>query len=236
MSTSLTPVETLENDRKILTGLSERLIVLLKDGAMAEAKLAIAADEGLLSEARQALPALRRHATRQAGVEGVKAVIGRRFEKYPQPQRSEAGWSAWWYDWTDALEDLPASALEAGMRAWIKTSKTGFLPEPAELRALARATTNPAVTAYERAYFALQEAADAPRVERALDVPRAFIKPIPTENDRERVRRMAVEFTADQLARKPAPAPMKPIHGALAEGHHVTPQLLALLASQEIAA
>lgn len=81
----------------------------------------------------------------------MRDVIGRRFETYPQPQRSDAGWVAWWTDYYDALSDLPAPALEAGMRQWVKTDTTGFMPKPGQLLALAKVAAEPDYLAVSRA-------------------------------------------------------------------------------------
>lgn len=97
------------------------------------------------------MPALWCEATAEAGPEGVKRVIGRRFELFPQPQRSDLEWSAWWSDYFDVLAEIPEPAIEAGMRAWVRDPDAEFMPKPGKLLELAKTTPNPAVATYERA-------------------------------------------------------------------------------------
>lgn len=222
MDTNLTLQGTPENDRKILTGLSTRLIELLKCSDGEAAKSSIASDAALLAEARAALPALRRHANQASGADGVKAVIGRRFVTYPQGARSDGEWVAWWADYTDALSDLPRGALEAAMKAWVARQDSKFLPMPGELRALARQSVNPAQVAYDRAYFASVEA-------NGPSDPYRLPKPEPTPRDREAVRDLLADYTARMEAKRPAPKPSRSMHGPIPEGKLITAELQALI-------
>lgn len=94
----------------------------------------------LLTECMDALPALEFAARGKAEEAGVKAVISRRFPLYPQPQRSESEWAAWWADYIDALADTPLASLEAAMRAYVADPESEFMPKPGKLRELAFTT------------------------------------------------------------------------------------------------
>lgn len=81
----------------------------------------------------------------------VRDVIGRRFETYPQPTRLPEQWAAWFADYYDALSDQPAAAIEAGMRQWVRTDTTGFMPKPGQLLALVKTAAEPQWQALSRA-------------------------------------------------------------------------------------
>lgn len=85
------------------------------------------------------------------GDDAVKRVLGQRFATYPQSHRSDEEWAAWWQDYLDALGDQPAAALEAGMRQWVKTDTSGFMPKPGQLLALVKAAAEPHWRALSRA-------------------------------------------------------------------------------------
>lgn len=104
----------------------------------------------IIDEAKALLPSLQRK-VEAAGEVVVRQVIGARLETFPQPQRSDAGWDAWWNDYFDALADEPAFAIEAGMREWVKTDVTGFMPKPGQLLALVKAAAGPHWRALSRA-------------------------------------------------------------------------------------
>lgn len=96
------------------------------------------------------LPALRQQ-VEGGGDALVKRVMLERFATFPQPQRSEQEWEFWWRDYVEALADQPAEAIRAGMRQWIKTDTTGFLPKPGQLLALVKAAAEPHWRAVSRA-------------------------------------------------------------------------------------
>lgn len=162
-----------QSSRAILTRLSPELRRLLVSEPDSDRALMIVADSpGMLREVVRALPALREAATEESGEVGVREVIGRRFALYPQPQRSDAEWSMWWMDYYDVLADVPRSALEAAMSAWVRMPESRFLPKPGELRALARRTQAREILAYERASRA---AARRPALDPASFVGRAAV-------------------------------------------------------------
>lgn len=121
-----------------------------------EGALRIAMVPALVDEARAALPALRALVTAPAGPEGVKQVVATRFALYPQPARTEGEWAAWWADYFHVLAELPLVGLEAGMRMWIATPTSEFLPKPGQLRDLARLAPSRAIARYERARQAVR--------------------------------------------------------------------------------
>jgi hypothetical protein len=164
----------------------------------------IADTPALIAEARMALPALQHAATLKAGEDGVRKVFASRFETYPQTQRTDEQWDAWWADRFDALADIALASLEAGMRAWIKTDKSGFLPNPGQLRELAERTPSRSMTRYYRAKRALQIA----------DEPLAITGP---PVDPAQVKSMLAEYEQKMGAGQKA-APMPSIAGPVDEG------------------
>lgn len=125
----------------------------------AEAVAGIVANPGLHAEATALLPFLK-DATAPAGDDGVAHVIGRRLQTFPQPVRSPEEWAAWWLDYYEALSDMPLDALEAGMKAFIRSPGAEFMPKPSKLRELASRAGSVAIIAYSRAK---QAAAQEPR-------------------------------------------------------------------------
>ena len=110
----------------------------------------IVSNPALYAEAKAALPALMER-VKGGGVGAVRDVIGRRLVTFPQPDRSDAEWAAWWADYFDALEDIPAQALEGGMKTWMQRPDAQFMPKPGELRALALKAGEPLYQAASRA-------------------------------------------------------------------------------------
>ena len=132
------------------------LITLLdRDGSHEDAARYIALNPALRDELETTYRRLEHEAKAPAGDEGVKAVIGRRFVLYPQPQRSEGEWVAWWGEYYNLLSDLPLSSVEAAMRAYTARPDSEFLPKPGKLRELALATPTRALKRLHRADMAL---------------------------------------------------------------------------------
>lgn len=96
----------------------------------------------LADEARRAIPALRAAALAPATTEQITATISQRFVLFPQPQRNAQEWASWWADYFDALSDLSAPAVEAGMAAWVKSPEAEWMCKPGKLRELAQKTPN----------------------------------------------------------------------------------------------
>lgn len=87
-----------------------------------------------------ALPALRQEALKPATEAEIRSIIGPRFALFPQPQRSDGEWAAWWAEYFDALDGLTAPAIEAGMAAWVKSPEAEWMVKPGKLRELATTT------------------------------------------------------------------------------------------------
>jgi hypothetical protein len=148
---NITPINASLPERTTSPELSPRLTQLLGSERSADDAIAEASNcPALIDEARAALPALHRM-VEAAGDKVVRDVIGRRFSTYPQASRSDGEWVAWWADYQDALSDQPASAIEAGMREWVRTDTTGFMPKPGQLLALVKVAAEPHWRALSRA-------------------------------------------------------------------------------------
>ena len=143
--------------------LSPSLARLLREGRAEAALEQIASVPALVEEVRAAYPAIMAQIA-PAPAEAVAAVLGRRFAIYPQPDRGEAEEAAFWEDYMEALHDIPAKALEDGMKAWVKLPSSKFLPKPGELRALALEAGAPLYTAASRARRIAKLAPPAPAV------------------------------------------------------------------------
>lgn len=186
-----------------------------------EAVSEISGDPVLFHEAQRALPALHDYAVGRAGEHGVKAVIGRRFALYPQPQRSDGEWAMWWADYHEVLADTPMCALEAAMAAYVKQSDSEFMPKPGKLLELAKMTPNRGAQAYTRAKLAVTgKPADLPR-------------PEPTADEKAAVRKMAADFAKTFAERRPASlVPPMPSTAGKPDAGGLTPQMRELLAKQ----
>lgn len=137
-----------------------------------------------------------------AGDEGVGRVVGKRLALFGVNLTPEAS-AAWWSDYLDCLADLPESALEAGMRAHIR-SGAAFMPKPGELRQLALKTQNPAVRAVERARAALEW--QPPKAYDPVAMPEItprIMRQEPTPAEKQRVREMFASYAAQIEAKKP---------------------------------
>lgn len=195
----------------------------------------IAEEPALVAEVRRALPILRNSARLGAGAEGVRRALGIYLAVYPPPHRSEGEWAAWWLAYEQILADLPESALMAGMVEWTRRPDSRFMPAPGELLEMARKATTPEGVAYARAKAAvdLADQAERPATPR-MDVQFHPMRNIKTEEMRAWARNEAAKFRAASLARsaavREARAPKgPPLHGALAPGRHITPEMVALL-------
>lgn len=175
-------------------------------------------------EARDALPALKAVAEWKAGPEGVKAVVGKRFMLYPQPQRSEGEWNAWWEDYQDALADVPLACLEAAMRAWIARPGSEFMPKPGQLRDLAYTTVSKSLRRYQRAKRAL-DLIDRPAIP-APTIPEG----VAIDNAAE-IKRLLADFNAKTVAAETQKPKLPSISGKPDAGG-ITPEMRQVLAQQ----
>lgn len=174
----------------------------------------IVEDPALLAEARAVLPVLKSVAEAKAGPDGVRRVIAKRFEIYPQPQRSDEQWAAWWADYYDVLADVALASLEAGMRAYVADPSSEFMPKPGKLRELAFTAPCRSLGRYYRAKMAVQTAQEQPQL----------TGPRPDPND---VRAMVAAFE-EKIGGKAVPRSLPSIAGKTDETG-ITPQMRALI-------
>lgn len=217
-------------EKRITPVLSPHLAALLEaePSAAPNAIADIASYMALREEAKAVLPVLKAAALQKAGRRGVSEVIGRRFALFPQPDRSDGEWAAWWEDYYETLGDVPWAALEAAMAAYVADPSSEFMPKPGKLLELARTTPNKAVRAYDRASKAVayhqQAAALPPPSERRL----------PTDEERAQVMNMLGHYKRTMAQRDldaPKPPPLPSIAGK-ADERGITPAMRDLLARQ----
>jgi hypothetical protein len=166
---------------------------------------------------------LKAAAQQPAGEVGVREVIGKAFGIYPQPDRSDGEWAAWWGAYVDVLRDVPWPALQAGMNAHIRDPKSEFMPKPGKLLELSRTTKLKVIQAYTRAKAAVQQIAHCPPP--GHEVPTLELQSIPemarTALDKLTIRREPICGTP------PASTGGKPDEGGL------TPLMRALMAKRQ---
>lgn len=180
----------------------------------------------MLAEAQKALHSIRVQATAPAGEEGVRKVVGARLVTYPQARMDPGQWSAWWQSYFDTCADLPETALEAGMKAWVADPSSEWMPKPGKLRELAQQTPNRHVRAYDRIVTAL-------RISRAEpEAPREKVGPEKVADMLAGYRATMAERKAAELARSSA---SRPTHGPTDETG-VTEQMRESIARREGAA
>jgi len=87
---------------------------------------------------------------RPTGAQGVIAALTPLLAIYPQPERSEGEWRAWWAQYAEDLADVPPAALQEGVKAYRRGGDSEFFPKPGKLRALAWEAAAPLITALGR--------------------------------------------------------------------------------------
>lgn len=177
-------------------------------------------------EAEQVLPELKAAAFQKAGEEGVRQVIGRRFAIYPQPDRSDAEWAAWWADYVETLEGITWAGLDAAMSAYVADPTSEFMPKPGRLLDLSRTTPNKSARYYERARRALAYEHQPPPGKPT----EARVHTEPTPEDKARVAALMADYQSKFADRMPAALrPTLPsIHGK-ADETGITPQMRAIM-------
>jgi hypothetical protein len=185
---------------------------------------------------------MREFAGRPAGLAGVEAALRPWFATYPQPQRSEEEWAAFWFGYTAVLEGFPEMALRGAMAAWAKRPDAEFLPKPGALAELAKATPTPAYRAAGHAYQVLQRCDDLLHINRRRAAMETDgVKP---EDQREAVAALLHDFKsksipaverAQRVLQRGTRAADRPdaelpySGGTPAPGSALTPQMLRLL-------
>lgn len=214
----LTPTQNVPAARPTAPDLTRELTSLLdSDSSPDAAARAIASSPVLLAEARAALPALQAVATARAGEDGVYAVVKRRFQIYPQPERSVADAALWWSDYYDALADVSLASLEAGMRAHVADPASEFMPKPGRLRELAFTAPCRSLGRFYRARRAIAMAEEVP----AISGPRV---------DPGDVKAMLAEFEAKSIPTTTAKP--RPYIGGIPDEGGITREMRELIAKR----
>ena len=205
---------------------------LLDETSDSKAIETIKASPILMREADAVAVALLNEARRPATEDQIKQIIGSRFALFPQPERSDAEWSAWWADYLSALDDLTPASIEAGMAAWVRQIDAEFMPKPGKLRELAR--TTPATSKWTRAW---QRASEATR--KPTPIPQAEPQKPVERPDPEVMRAQMAEFLATMKAKDPfahtRAKAARPTPGArLMEGRAISAEMQAILDQQAL--
>lgn len=192
----------------------------------------------LTTGVRAVLDRLEALATQPAAPETIVAVLARRFALFPQPERPESEWDAWWYDYVQTLDGLAESAIEAAMLAYVKLPDSEFFPKPGRIRELAFTAPNDAARAFFRARTFLTTIAwqEANR-QRALNEPEEAAPEQRTEATLQSVQNMLKgyrEKMAERSAMMPKPPP-GPYIGGPADERGITPLMRAWIARSESA-
>lgn len=104
----------------------------------------------LHAEAQRAYPLLKAHAA-PCGAHAVTRLLSELFPIYPQPDRSDREWVAFWQAYHEDLGDVPAEALRHAIKDYRQSEKAEFFPKPGPLRALALKRAEPILKAAFRA-------------------------------------------------------------------------------------
>lgn len=121
----------------------------------------VARDPALKAEVIAALPDI----VRLAAPCGPKFVIGALMPLvavFGVGDRSQAEWAAFWRFYTDALSDMPAEAVTAGIKAYVHKPDSEFFPKPGPLRALVEEAGHPVICAKRRAQVMAEAEAQRP--------------------------------------------------------------------------
>lgn len=125
-----------------------------------EASRAIAEDPDSLGELMHASDRLLAHAE-PCGGDMVGKTLAPLLTLYGVQAKNPTEWKAFWAFYVDALGDLPAEALKAGVADYVSDAKSEFFPKPGPLKALCERHAIPIRMAASRARKALQIAADS---------------------------------------------------------------------------
>jgi hypothetical protein len=190
----------------------------------------------MLAETKAALPALQVLASTPASRDDIMQILGRRFAIYPQPDRSDGEWASWWSDYTDALEGIPAPAIDAGMAAYVSLPDSEFFPKPGKLAALAKSTPNEAALALRRARAAVENADHQERIEKywVAPEPEPVRRPLTKEEierDQAAVRELARNLASVLKAPESQRAKPRPNYGKT-DDTGITPELRKIMASK----
>jgi hypothetical protein len=121
----------------------------------AEASRAIAEDPQSLGELTHVVDRLLVHAE-PCGAEAVGKALAPLLTLYGVQSKNPSEWKAFWGFYVDALGDLPAEALKAGVADYVADPKSEFFPKPGPLKAMCERHAIPIRMAASRARKALQ--------------------------------------------------------------------------------
>jgi hypothetical protein len=217
------------------------LAALLRENATTWGAARAVIERGLVEQLGAAVPRLREDARRPAGVEGIVGVLTPWFATYPQPQRSEQEWEAWWRAYALICENISAAALHGAMLAWARRPESEFLPKPGQLAAIAQETPTAAMRDATHAWQVLSACRDM------LQPPREDTSA--ADEERRRQRRADIAGLLSDFKSKSLPAVERSQRvlqrgakgaeipdaelpysgGTLAPGSALTPQMLRLL-------
>jgi hypothetical protein len=193
-----------KSDLATISALTERLRVAveLDEGDLTQA---LVDSPALLAEAGNVLPVLHAASQRGAGLEGLKQVIERRYQIYPQPARATFEWDDFWAAYLDCCGTLTTASLEGAMQRWVADPASQFLPKPGQLRDLALKTPTVAAARYlrlQRSVHAARELVVEQRRAGGFHLEAVRLKHIPKPpEDRESVRAMMADFRTGQAQR-----------------------------------
>lgn len=223
-----------------MLGVSTRLGSYLTQTAPEdEVVAALASDAGLLAECRMALPSLRNRARLPGGPDAVRRQMALYLQIYPQPERTDAEWAAWWFPYEQILADLPESSLAAAMLAWSKKPDAQFMPSPGALLDLARHIATPEGQAYARARAVATLADTVPKD--STGQPFRLTPPVMREMKTEETKAWALQEAARlkamaaerrRVISEAREDKLPRAHGALAPGRHITPEMVVLFERQ----
>jgi hypothetical protein len=193
----------------------------------------------LREEARAVLPVLLARVRQPAGTSGVRQVIGERFALFPQPDRSDGEWSAWWSDYFDALGDVPWGVLEEAMRRYVRSPGAEFMPKPGKLLEFCSEVVTADHRAAQRAKLALslwdEHERRQPMPPRPVEAPEVKTM-AQMEAERKAVHRMAqqtlAELRAASALRKERPNVDLPSIAGKPDETGITPELRRLVERQ----
>ena len=218
---------------------------MLHEHATLQATAAAVIDAGAEQELVAALPRLVVDAQRPAGAEGLQAEIAPWFATYPQPERSDPEWDAFWQAYVLVCGNCSVEAIRAAMLAWAKRPDAQFLPKPGQLFELAKASPTPQFKLVSRVQQVLA-AVDQIKLTRRVAQDMAQRR-VTAEAQADQIRGMLAVFRRDtretvERARRvltfghayaDAAPQFAPCGGTPPKGHAITREMMRLLGRPE---
>lgn len=198
---------------------------LLDEPCDAKAIEVISQSPILQRQASEAYMPIVREARRPATEEQIRDIVGSRFALFPQPERTDEEWAVWWAEYIGALEDLTPAAIEAGMKAWVRSIDAEFMPKPGKLRELAK--TAPVTSKWTRALDRISRA--TPKLEMKALPPPPVDRPSREEMAAQMEEFLAIMKDKDPFAKARAKAARPTPSARLMEGSAMSAEMAALL-------